>query len=142
MLYLLIGPYEVRLAARNKTLKGRVPNELEHPSRELLLERAGASSLFGEEGVYLARNILAEDESLLEVFPELVESASLFIFEEESATADVKKRAKEAGANVQEGKAEAKERLNTFALADALGTRDKKKAWALLIEFLRQGAKP
>ena len=50
---------------------------------------------------------------------------------------------KKGGAELLEAKApEARERLNTFALADALGLRDRKRAWTLLVSLLREGAKP
>lgn len=142
MLTVLAGSYAGRSVLKAKALQGFERAELiEHGTPQQLLELASSSSLFGEPKAYTLADAL-EDESFLDVFEALADSPHLFLIEADKLLVKTEGALKKSGANILKAAEEkTPERLNTFALADALGTRDKKRAWSLLVAFLRDGAK-
>ncbi len=148
MLIAIVGKkYEAREKLR-KEAAGSLPVALCERSDTLsseLLEKAAGASLFGGESAYLVRGILEEGaEEFLSLLPELVRSPHLFILEEEGLLKAGKDAVIEAGGKVLEAKKEAaaEQSFNLFALADSLGSRDKKKLWLLLVRALRGGYEP
>ncbi|HEY4510836.1 MAG TPA: hypothetical protein VJG29_00505 [Candidatus Paceibacterota bacterium] len=143
MLTILIGTYEGRRALRKKTLvhAGRA-EDLSGSLPEVLRERALSTPLFEGPRTYMISG-LAEEEFFEELVPVLAHSPHLFVCEEEKVLAKTKARLVKEGATLLDAPPEKqKERINVFALADALGNRDKKKMWVLLAVLLREGAKP
>lgn len=139
MLTVIVGPYERRSALRARAVAGAL-QEL-GASPEEAREKAMSASLFGGEQAFLLRDM--DEETLLSLVSELVPSPHRFVFETDTGSSKLIATLKKGGASVLEAKGEEKgRRLNLFVLADALGARDRKKAWMLLISLLRQGAKP
>lgn len=116
-------------------------------SPALLDEYLGASGLFEKKHIVRIDGILSNDdfsEILLERLPLLEESEHIFVLREGSLTAPLKKKvekyAHEArGYDKDEKK---KERFNVFAITEALGNRDKKRAWMLYREALSENLVP
>lgn len=147
MFIVIVGKdYEARAKAREKAAKG-LPLAVIEPSDSLvseLLERAQGDSLFGEESAYLLRGLLTTQEDLDAILPDLAQSPNVFIFEEETLLKERKDTVKDAGGEIIETKGEAKgmPEFNLFALADALGKRDRKGLWLLLTRAIREGYEP
>lgn len=147
---------EARRAARAEFLKEREKSP-EAPSFDL----AGESlTLEGAQEVITARPLLGggviaffdhlSDNSPLIDFAtanlkNLIKSDSVFIFWEGEKTEELAKQIEKAGGDVKGFKvADDKKELNQelaklFALADALGNRDRKQAWLLYHDALRHG---
>ena len=113
-------------------------------SAEELATLASTPTLTGEARAFLLAGALAGErgEEFLELAEGLVESPHVFLFEEEKLLKAPLTTLEKAGANVRVLKTEPKEKFNVFALAGALGSRDRKKLWLLLMEALRQGVSP
>lgn len=147
MLILILGTDAARPAERTKALVGRRSSESITPgmSAEELRARAESQSLFGEAHVYVAVGVCADEvreRELLTMLPTLVSSEHLFVLEEESG-ASLAKAVEKAGGTVIKAKAEAKkEASDPFALANALGKRDRKNLWLLYRRAIDDGASP
>tara|TARA_B100000508_G_scaffold78473_1_gene61010 strand:- start:5450 stop:6151 length:702 start_codon:yes stop_codon:yes gene_type:complete len=107
-----------------------------------IADALGAASLFGGEECFLIdtpsdSSDLAEE--LTNTLSELAESKNIFIVLEGPLLAPAKKKYEKHAAAVEEFKAEKAERFNTFALADALAKRDKRKLWVLMQEAKLNG---
>lgn len=146
MIALIIGPDTARPSARAQILKGASAREIlfgDAMKAESLLSLSQSQSLFGESRVYGIVGA-AEDEgwfkSISKILPTLQESVHLFIFEED-AGAPFAKAVEKIGGIVSKVKTQKKEEsLDTFALAAALGSRDRKKLWLLYMQALASGA--
>ncbi len=109
----------------------------------------GARDLFGKEYIiYLDRifaNSLARDFFWKEL-EGFIETSNQFILFEEKLSADDVKSIEKAGGKLvvskKSGALKAKQDFNIFALADALGERDKKNLWVLYEKALRAGKTP
>lgn len=119
----------------------------ENFSQALLDEYLGASGLFEKKHIVRMDGILSHDdfsETLLEALPMLGESEHIFVLREGPLTAPIKKTvekyAHEARAYDKDEKK--KERFNVFAITEALGNRDKKRAWMLYREALSEDLVP
>lgn len=147
MLVAIIGPYEARVELREKEKGTLALSDIEHSERlvQELLEKAQGASLFGERYGYRLANLLSRDDSLDEVLPHLSDSPHLFLIEEDKLLKNKKELLAEAGARVFEAggeRAVPSEHFNLFALADAMGGRDRKKLWLLLTKALQDGYEP
>jgi DNA polymerase III delta subunit len=108
-----------------------------------LSELVGAGSLFGEARVVVIdtpTEQLAEDVSLL--LDAMAASVDRFIIIEGPLLAATKKVYAKHTDELHECKAGTIERFNTFALADALASRNKKQLWLLLHDATRAGIAP
>ena len=148
MTIIIAKEYEERLRLRRYAQGESVAEEfsLQGGAQELF-EKAATAALFGGNNTYLLRGALAEDtaEAVIKSAPALIESPHLFLLEEESLTAPVVSELREAGAEVLEGskgKPAPRPTFTIFALADAMGKRDRKSLWMLLTRALRMGNKP
>lgn len=147
MLLLILGTDSVRPKERIAALKGRGASESlsASVSAQEVLSLAQSGTLFGESRTYVGVSLMEEEDradALVAIFPELAASAHLFLFEEESG-ASLAKAAEKAGGSVIKAKAEAKkEASDPFALANALGTRDRKNLWLLYRKAIDEGASP
>lgn len=103
---------------------------------------AAAASLFEGDAAYVIDQPSDHSEvaeELKEALPALAESSHTFLIIEGPLLAEEKKRWQKYAESIQEYKLAAKERFNTFALADALATRDRKKLWLLWHEARLSG---
>lgn len=100
----------------------------------IFADAVGSTSLFGEETVYVV-DTPSSDAVLLEEFEAqlsaLGESQNLFVVIEGVLLAPTKKKYQKHAAVLEEFKAAAAQRFNTFAMADALLQKDKKSLWVL-----------
>lgn len=125
---------------------GRFKLDNEHWSEAEFQELLGGQGLFSERYIIELRHMF-DDPSLeavvMDMLPEIAASPNVFIwFEAEVTQAQLKKIEKHA-AKVQEFTAPAekqKSEYNLFALADALGERDKKRLWVGYIDALEHAA--
>lgn len=108
----------------------------------LYADISGGVSLFGGEEVYLI-DTPSSDASMyedtvanLEIFQA---SQHLFIVIETTLLAAEKKQFAKYAGKIEEFKAVASERFNSFAMADALAAKDKKSLWLLLNEAILSG---
>lgn len=126
-------------------LKSRVGSVLEQHTSESIhahdLEyRAVGNMLFGGETVYIVQDFIAVyEDDFLRIVPSLAGSKNLFIFSEDAVIKDIEKSVTSAGGEVIVLKAEEKERINPFAITDALLDRDKKNTWRLYREEIGRG---
>ena len=101
----------------------------------VLQDIAGASSLFGGETIYVLDTPSSSKEfaeAVADNLELLAESGNQFVAIEGGLLAADKKRWQKHVSEMEECKAEAGERFNTFAMADALARKDKKSLWLLL----------
>lgn len=116
-------------------------------------ELAAGQGLFESKHLVLLRNAFGEkksDESIVNILPALAASANIFIFSEavlEKRMLDAFKKVAERVEECRPVPALAADRtapsgFNFFALADALGARDRKNLWVLYQKALCAGAVP
>lgn len=101
----------------------------------MLGDAVGATSLFGGQSLYLIDTPSNKSEFATEVescLTAMQESVNQFVVIEEALLAADKKRWAKYANEMEECKAVAGERFNTFAMADALAKKDKKTLWLLL----------
>jgi hypothetical protein len=146
MIVLILGKDIARAGERELLLDGAPQREMlfgEEASPHALLSLSEGASLFGDLRSFGITGAAEDDGWLSQVIPHLAsleKSPHLFIFEEE-ANAPFAKAVEKAKGKVIKAKAEkAKEKTDTFALANALGSRDKKKVWLLYTQALQEGA--
>ena len=146
MIVLIVGPDQARSETRAKVLKGKPARELlfgDEASPTSLISLAQSESLFGEIHTYGIVGAFEGDEeisSLKEVLPALQQSEHLFLIEEETG-ADLAKAIEKVKGEVIKVKAPATEAsFNTFALANALAARDRKKLWLYYMEAKKTDA--
>lgn len=109
-----------------------------------LSDALGASSLFGgAEWFVLDTPSLNPDfmASVKESLSELSESANTFVVLEDSLLAAPKKAYEKYAVDSKEFKLSKTERFNSFSLAEALATKDKRKLWVLLQESKMSGSR-
>lgn len=100
-----------------------------------LADALGATSLFGGEEWFVLdtpsgnEDMAAATEGSLE---ELAESLNTFIVLEGPLLAAAKKKHEKHAAEIKEFQAEKNERFNSFALAESLASKDKRRLWVLL----------
>jgi len=108
----------------------------------VLLEHAGAASLFGEQSVVLIDTPSEDKEMFERVFDDLKmlgESENTFVLIEAGLLAAQKKKLEKHAEKCEEYVAAKTEKFNAFSLAEALLRRDKKSLWMLLTRAGREG---
>lgn len=106
---------------------------------------AGGDSLFGTLRTFVFEDALDSDEgreAFLAAADSLATSPHLFVFRSSKLPKEALGRIKTTGAKVWEILLPEKRKqagFNIFALADAFGERDKKKAWILFTEAIKEG---
>lgn len=107
-----------------------------------LADALGASSLFGGEEWFIidtpSDNSDLEAE-VIDALSEIAESSNTFIILEGGLLAAAKKKYAKYANNIEEFTADKAERFNTFAVADALAQRDKRRLWVLVQEAKLNG---
>lgn len=108
----------------------------------IFTDAAGGASLFGGEMLYIIDTPSLSEEMYEDVLLHLEHFAAsphLFVLVEGPILAAEKKKFEKHAASLEEFKAGARERFNTFALADALARKDKKSLWLLFSEARMSG---
>jgi DNA polymerase III delta subunit len=114
-------------------------------SPEFVASFFGASDLFGKEHVIFLDRIFANPDARQFFWDNLSQFAGtlnhFILLEDKILADDIRTIEKEGGEVVKAVKAFGKPRpeFNIFALADALGERDKKKLWVLYVKAIRNG---
>lgn len=100
-----------------------------------IADALGATSLFGGAEWFVLDNPAGNPDFAEEVktaLKEMSESPNTFIILEEALLAPAKKSYGKWAAATEEFTAQKNERFNTFAMAEALATKDKRQLWVLL----------
>ncbi len=145
MLYVIAGGDAGMRTDKRRALTLRFEElKWEGMSAEELATIASTPTLTGEKRAFMLAGALGSDrdEEFLALASGLAESPHVFLFEEEKLLKAPLVALERAGATVQVLKAEPKEKFNAFALAGALGSRDRKKLWLLLMDAFRRGTSP
>ncbi|QQR64740.1 hypothetical protein IPH92_04225 [Candidatus Kaiserbacteria bacterium] len=109
----------------------------------MLADIAGSVSLFGDPQVVVLDMFSENQDALTDVcalFPILAASLHTFVLIEGVLPVAIQKECK-AHANVFEEIKKEAEKLDVFALCDALIARDKKRLWLLFISLTREGVR-
>jgi DNA polymerase III delta subunit len=108
----------------------------------------GSQGLFEHKIVAKLSDILSNKEiadEVLKMLPVMKASENIIVWSEEEVNKvpleKIKKNAERADEILEKIKAPKKE-FNVFALSDALGAKDRKKLWALLVDAFRRGSAP
>jgi DNA polymerase III delta subunit len=110
-----------------------------------IADAIGASSLFERQTLYVIDTPSSDSvfyEEAVERLSELGESSNTFVVIESALLAPEKKKFAKHAESIEESKAEASARFNTFAMAEALAKKDKKTLWILLQEAKTEGLSP
>lgn len=102
----------------------------------------GATSLFGGSEWFVLDTPSGNEEmaaAVTDVLAEMAESSNTFVVLEGPLLAAAKKKYEKHAAEMKEFTAEKAERFNSFALAEALAGKDKRKLWILLQEAKLNG---
>jgi DNA polymerase III delta subunit len=108
----------------------------------LVSDAVNSQSLFGGKQVYLFDTPSQEEKFYEEVVANLAAmqaQENIFLILESNLLAAEKKRFEKHADSIEEYKATAKERFNSFALADALVRKDRKALWMLFHEAVLAG---
>jgi DNA polymerase III delta subunit len=100
-----------------------------------IADALGASSLFGGEEWFVIDTPAANADLMEEVkssLKEISESQNTFVIMEGALLAPTKKSYAKYAASSEEFTADKAERFNTFAMADALASKDRRQLWVLL----------
>lgn len=127
--------------------RGVVPARLDAEGYEdgALAHHLGGVSLFGGEAVCVLDTPSEREDFLLAVtdaLPEIAASSTIFILIETAPLADYRRTLQKHAADFTELKAEAKEKVDPFALGNAFMARDKKTMWIILTRELGIGTPP
>ena len=114
-------------------------------TKSRLEELMASKGLFENETIVVLDSVFGNDAArdfLKDSMAELSQSSSVFIFFERELDARILKLFERYARRVwrsDKGEVVRKKEFNVFALTDALGKRDRKKAWALLQEAYQRG---
>jgi hypothetical protein len=147
MIYILAGNDLKKRNAHIKTLaKDREITRLsfEDQTKEMLERYASNTSLFGGQSIIIVENTLKQSAFSADDLKRFGDSENIFIFlEDKLLVADERKYKKYAAIEKFEEKVKkALPKVNTFAIAEAFGKKDKMKTWMLYINAIEQGAQP
>ena len=110
-----------------------------------IADALGASSLFGGEEWFVIDTPADNADFAEEVknnLQEMSESGNTFLILEGALLAPAKKSYGKYATTVEEFTAAKDERFNTFAMADALASKDRRQLWVLLQEAKAAGSAP
>jgi hypothetical protein len=112
----------------------------------LIDELVGGQGLFERKIVASFEHVFDDAEAfetIADRLSELKESENIFLFKEGTLPKKVRAAAEKHAEKIWEfTTVEKQEKFSDFALADAVGKRDRKGAWVLLIEAYARGAAP
>ena len=117
-------------------------------SRERFEELLASRGLFDARSIVVCEGLLAHPparECIKEQYDSLADSNSIFVFLDEEIPKDMRLRLEKSAVKVFEFTADVsgkRQAESFFALADALGARDKKQLWILLQDAYGRGDVP
>lgn len=110
----------------------------------IIEENVGGQGLFSNKYIIFLNRVAGDEtfrEKLIEMLPAMKESTNIFIIYEGKVNAELKKAFDKNGEKVVITDEEEKvnKEFNIFSLADAIGTRDRFKAWSVYREAVGNG---
>jgi len=111
----------------------------------LIEENVGGQGLFSNKYIVFLNRVATEEdrvEKMVEMMKDMQESTNIFIVSEGKANAELKKAFEKYGEKVvvtDEVEKSVKKEFNIFSLADAIGNRDRFKAWSIYREAVGNG---
>jgi hypothetical protein len=149
MIYFLIGNDNKKKNQRIKMISGLLkPIQInaDKISKEILLDYAFSSSLFGDMSFIVVDDFLSRKDIILNIddLKNIEKSKNIFIFSEDSVLAtEEKKYKKYAEIEYFDKKEEKKDTgKGVFAICDAFARKDKIGAWVLYREAIEKGITP
>lgn len=148
MIYLLHGTDIIKSRKKMRILLDSIltkkPNisfiriDIENFNESRIEEFVGSRGLFENKYIIVFDNLFKDEdikETLLKNLKKISESQNIFIFLEEKLNKTQLLKFEKYAEKIQSfrlgGEVSKSEKFNTFSLADALGTRDKKQLWVL-----------
>jgi len=159
MLHVLYGNHRDKLRARLHALLSKMAGGDNPPERisaenmmpDVLGELLHRTALFGSVPPVVFDGALSDErthEMMLACAKDLADSENTFILVEEKIPADALKVFKKYAASVEvfslapSAARSAPQKFNIFSLTDAIGRRDRKRAWVLYRQALTEGMAP
>jgi hypothetical protein len=149
MIYILSGNDSLKKTSYIKSLiKGRERIDLRagDKAREVLLEHASSTSLFGDSPSIFVENILGEGNIAFNAkdLALLNESPTIFVFLEDKLLKKDEAKYKNYATieSFEEKSTKKASEFNTFAIADMYGSRDKIGTWVMYREAIEKGVEP
>ncbi len=149
MIYFLIGNDNKKKNQRIKTISGLLkPIQInaDKISKEILLDYAFSSSLFGDTSFIVVDDFLSRKDIILNIddLKNIEKSKNIFIFSEDSMLATEEKKYKKYAEIEHFDKKEEKHDTGNgvFAICDAFARKDKIGAWVLYREAIEKGITP
>ncbi|MSR78985.1 MAG: hypothetical protein EXS59_02460 [Candidatus Taylorbacteria bacterium] len=162
MLYLIHGTDREKILAKSNELvaglKKRKPDAevfriSDSQSLSRLEELVGGQGLFESKYIVVVKNVLADKnntDKYCDLLPALSDSANVFIFVDGKINKPIVDAFKSAKGQLQEfviakedfSHADSRPNFNIFALADALGSRDRKGLWVLYQKAIKRDIAP
>ena len=158
MLYVIYGTDTEKAREKSRALfealKGKKPGAAagiltaEDVTEDKLLELTQSQGLFENKQIIFMDRVLENKNTwdiVLEKIDAVADSPNIFIFFEGKLTRDILKKLEKEAEKVQEYVLDEEtpaEKSNFFPLADALGSRDKKKLWILFRDAMDGDAVP
>lgn len=158
MIYLMYGSAaekaRVKVRALTDALQAKKPDALFYRITSLTYEEQPLASLVSGQGLFESKYIVLFDnvfeskeikEEIVSSLEEIASSDNVFIFLEGSLDAKTLAKMEKHAAKVQvfdaaEGKK--RQEFNAFALSDAILSKDKKKAWMMILDIKKRGGAP
>ncbi|MEK7596522.1 MAG: hypothetical protein AAB450_00155 [Patescibacteria group bacterium] len=158
MLYVIYGTDTEKAREKSRALfealKGKKPGAAagiltaEDVTEDKLLELTQSQGLFENKQIIFMDRVLENKNTwniVLEKIDAVADSPNIFIFFEGKLTRDILKKLEKGAEKIQEYVLDEEtpaEKSNFFPLADALGSRDKKKLWILFRDAMDGDAVP
>lgn len=155
MLYIFYGTDNKKVTDKARTLvdslRAKKPDasfvevSADNWNSSVIEEHVGGQGLFSNKYIVFLNKVGNDDEKInkmLEMMSVMKESANIFIISEGKVGADLKKSFEKHGEKVvvfEEVEKVVKREFNIFALADAIGNRDRFSAWSIYREAVANG---
>jgi DNA polymerase III delta subunit len=155
MLYIFYGTDNKKVIDKARTLvdslRAKKPDasfveiNSENWNPSIIEEHVGGQGLFSNKYIVYINRVGNEEEKvdkMIEMMGVMKESSNIFIISEGKANASLKKAFEKYGEKVvvlDEAEKLPKKEFNIFALADAIGNRDKFRAWSIYREAVANG---
>jgi DNA polymerase III delta subunit len=155
MLYIFYGTDNKKVIDKARTLvdslRAKKPDasfieiNSENWNPSIIEEHVGGQGLFSNKYIVYINRVGNEEEmvdKMIEMMGVMKESSNIFIISEGKVNAGLKKAFEKYGEKVvvlDEAEKVAKKEFNIFALADAIGNRDKFRAWSIYRDAVANG---
>lgn len=155
MLYIFYGTDNKKVIDKARTLvdslRAKKPDasfieiNSENWNPSIIEEHVGGQGLFSNKYIVYINRVGNEEEKvdkMIEMMGVMKESSNIFIISEGKVNAGLKKAFEKYGEKVvvlDEAEKVAKKEFNIFSLADAIGNRDKFRAWSIYREAVSNG---